>query len=105
MLARKVVTGLCFLLCFVPLLSQLCLHGNRCSLCVAFALGKSMLVGTFFFLLPTPPLFGIKGGGGGIPGADSRRPCGSLGQYSIQLGIPAAWLLPWPALHSLSSAS
>lgn len=28
---------------FVPLLSQSRLHGNRCSLCVAFALGESML--------------------------------------------------------------
>lgn len=36
--------GLVFLApCFVPLLSQSRLHGNRCSLCVAFALGESML--------------------------------------------------------------
>lgn len=37
--------GLVFLApCFVPLLSQSRLHGNRCSLCVAFALGESMLL-------------------------------------------------------------
>lgn len=71
MLARKVVTGLCFLLCVL----FLCLV-NR----------VSMETGAAFVLLllwvnqcsPPPPLFGIKGGGGLITGTD-REPCGGLG--------------------------
>lgn len=64
---------MCFSLCFVPLLRQSCLHGNRCSLCVAFALGKSMPSGDFSLLSTPPPQFGIKEGGGGSSGMD-RRP-------------------------------
>lgn len=71
MLARKVVTGLCFLLCVL----FLCLV-NR----------VSMETGAAFVLLllwvnqcsPPPSLFGIKGGGGLITGTD-REPCGGLG--------------------------
>lgn len=70
-LARKVVTGLCFLLCVL----FLCLV-NR----------VSMETGAAFVLLllwvnqcsPPPPLFGIKGGGGLITETD-RGPCGGLG--------------------------
>lgn len=58
---RKVVTGLCFSPCFVPLLRQSRLHGNRCSLCVAFALGKSMLSEGFSLLFTPSHLWDPRG--------------------------------------------
>lgn len=84
---------MCFSLCFVPLRRQSCLHGNRCSLCVAFALGKSMPTGDFSLLSTPPPQFGIKERGGGRWGMD-RRPLVAWSARGGGWGVtvsPPAW--------------
>lgn len=97
-LARKVVTGLCFSLCFVPSLCQSCLHGNRCSLCVAFARGKSMPSGDFSLLSSLPNLAskgevgaaqGLTGGLSwlGEPGAGSHCHSSRLGLQGLVPGL------------------